>query len=77
MWLWLADRIARTQITPTDFFRSAYIWRFKKTEVDVSLDVKKYDKDQTVPPYVEAYIDHIQRTEKGGSHAMQALQRAD
>lgn len=64
MRLWLADRLLRENITPESFFRSAYIWRFGKI-VDISRDVLEYKVAGIVPIYVEAYIQHIQRKERG------------
>lgn len=62
MRLYLLDHLTRHGIAPKEFFRSAYIWRFKKVIAIESLtkDVDGYIRGEDPPPYVQAYVRFIQ-----------------
>lgn len=63
MRLYLADRLVRHHVTVTYFFRLAYVWRFGK-DADVQWDVANYMAGGDPPPYVQAYVQHIQEKER-------------
>lgn len=46
------------ELTPRQFFRSAYMWKFGKDISDLSLtnDTKLFDERGKVPPYVVDYL---------------------
>lgn len=70
MHLWLADRLARKDTDPKQFFRAAYMWRFEK-DADITRDLITYQVGGIVPEYVREYVNHIQLKEK--ANAMQKV----
>ena len=58
MLLLLHEAIKKAGGDDTQFFTSAYIWRFDK-RVDVSGDILAFRVQQFIPPYVCAYLRHI------------------
>lgn len=59
MRLYLENHLEQHKITDTDFFRSAYIWRFGKIE-NVYGDVLQYRVHGVIPSYVAEYVSYIQ-----------------
>lgn len=48
------------EMSPRQFFRTAYMWKFGKDITDLALanDAKLFDEYGQVPPYVTDYLIH-------------------
>jgi hypothetical protein len=48
------------QLSPRQFFRAAYMWRWNKDipEQSLEVDVMAFDKYGTVPSYISDYLVH-------------------
>jgi len=49
------------QLKTNEFFKSAYLWKFKRDCLDITLanDVKSFDESGKIPAYVCDYIINI------------------
>lgn len=49
------------EMSPKQFFRCAYMWKFNKDITDTSLDedVKNFDEAGKVPAYATAYLINV------------------
>ena len=60
MHLFIAELMVRHEMSPKYFFRLAHQWRFGR-DGRVMQDVHEYNTSGTIPPYVQEYVEHIQK----------------
>lgn len=56
---YLLVAIERSGQDEQSFFRSAYMWAFKK-DADISTDLCQWKLHNVIPPYLQSYIRHLQ-----------------